>query len=33
MIASINLGKMKVKLEKAPNGIKAKYRAIISKGY
>ncbi len=33
MIASINLGKMKVKLETSPNGIKAKYRAIISKGY
>ena len=35
LIASIsaNLGKMKAKLEKSPNGIKAKYRAIISKGY
>ncbi len=33
MIASINLGKMKAKLEKSPNGIKTKYRAIISKGY
>ena len=33
MIASINLGKMKAKLEKSPNGIKAKYHAIISKGY
>ena len=32
MISSINLGKMKAKLE-SPNGIKAKYRAIISKGY
>ena len=32
MIFSINLGKMKPKLE-SPNGIKAKYRAIISKGY
>ena len=27
------LGKMKAKLEKSPNGIKAKYHPIISKGY
>ena len=33
MIASINFGKMKAKLEKSQNGIKAKYRAIISKGF
>ena len=35
LIASIsaNLGKMKAKLEKAPEGIKSKYRPIVNKGY